>query len=175
MFKKFWDEDENINIIGFGLCLVLGSILFFLALMAISIYTDPASQTPGLQISASFQSEPKPPVQTAAPNSNIHETRSNTIEESKPKIESKPFTGHSYYEGVITSVYFYPSGQDAVDLGGGEIVDIDVPVTHIKFDYNDSRDIWLCGDQRSHIKLGSFQTLIMSFESPCVSKWRFEK
>ena len=80
--------------------------------------------------------------------------------------KDRPFYGSTHFMGEVTSVYWYPSGNDAVSTP-------DLPSTHIKFEYRED-DIWLCGDQRSKFDVGQKYNMTVTFEpnADCVTNWK---
>jgi len=89
--------------------------------------------------------------------------------EQKKSEHGRQFYGRTFYEGVITSVYYYPEGPDANHSAAQ---------THIKFDHDDNLDVWFCGDQRARIKPGPGKRRIMLSYEPstdCVTNWEFAR
>lgn len=80
-----------------------------------------------------------------------------------PKKES-PYYGSTYWDELLTSVYFYPKDSNT-DFDG----------THLKFNHRED-DIWLCGDQRKSFKAGRRIKLTITFEpnQPCATNWQIE-
>jgi hypothetical protein len=101
-------------------------------------------------------SKPSPKQATTAPADNSQQ------EEQQPE---PPYYGSTYWNEVLTSVYFYPKGSS----------DHEGAVTHLKFDHRED-DLWLCGDQRKSFKPGRRIQLSVTFEAnqPCVTNWNFE-
>jgi len=84
------------------------------------------------------------------------------------KKEEPPYYGSTYWEELLTSVYYYPAQ-------GGDNGDLTVPSTHLKFNHRDDA-LWLCGDQRKIFEPGRTYRLLVTFEpnQPCVTNWKIE-
>jgi hypothetical protein len=100
---------------------------------------------------AETQEPPKPPPARTAP-------ADQNEEEEKPA----PFYGSTYWDEVLTSVYYYPKSAGN-----------DVAKTHLKFNHRED-DIWLCGDQRKFFTVGERTRLTITFEldQPCATNWQ---
>jgi hypothetical protein len=74
--------------------------------------------------------------------------------------------GINWFQGTITSVYYYPQGGNDDTTPNGAS-------THIKFDHRED-DIWLCGDQRSKFEVGNRYSMLVTFEAnaDCVTNWK---
>jgi len=86
----------------------------------------------------------------------------------EPKAEEPPYYGSTYWNELLTSVYYYPTK-------GGDNNDLAVPSTHLKFGHRDD-SIWLCGDQRKTFKPGYLYRLTVTFEpnQPCATNWEIK-
>jgi hypothetical protein len=82
-------------------------------------------------------------------------------EEAKSQRQS-PFYGSTFWDELLTSVYYYPKDGDG-----------DTAMTHLKFNHRDD-DIWLCGDQRRSFFPGRRVKLTVTFEpnQPCATNWQ---
>jgi hypothetical protein len=98
------------------------------------------------------QEPPKPP-----PASQVPAEKSDDEAKKEP-----PFYGSTYWDELLTSVYYYPKNGDG-DFAG----------THLKFNHRED-DIWLCGDQRKSFEPGNRYRLTVTFEpnAPCITNWR---
>ena len=103
--------------------------------------------TPSSQ--AETQEPPKPPPASTTP-----------AEDTTPK-EDAPFFGSTYWDELLTSVYYYPKSVSLPSM------------THLKFGHRED-DIWLCGDQRKTFEPGNRVRLLATFEpnQPCVTNWK---
>ena len=113
------------------------------------IVTAPTTST-----QAETQEPPKPSPQNArtAPADNS--------DDDKPRKEA-PFFGSTYWDELLTSVYYYPEYSPAM--------------THLKFNHRED-DIWICGDQRRSFEAGNRYRLLVTFEpnQPCVTNWKIK-
>lgn len=92
------------------------------------------------------QEQPKsPPTGNTAP-----------AEKSDDEKEAQYF-GSTYWDELLTSVYYYPDSK----------------TTHLKFNHRED-DIYLCGDQRKNFEPGNRYKLAVTFEpnAPCITNWR---
>lgn len=113
---------------------------------------DAALKAQKTSTQAEPQEQPKsPPTGNTAPADKSDE----------PKREA-PYFGSTYWDELLTSVYYYPS------TGAN-----DPAMTHLKFNHRDD-EIWLCGDQRKSFEPGNRYRLTVTFEpnAPCITNWR---
>jgi len=83
-------------------------------------------------------------------------------DEEPPAKREAQYYGSTYWDELLTSVYFYPStGKD------------DAAMTHLKFNHRED-DIWLCGALRRSFVAGERYRLLVTFEpnQPCVTNWK---
>jgi hypothetical protein len=75
----------------------------------------------------------------------------------KPDKEEEAFFGSTYWDELLTSVYWYPESK----------------MTHLNFNHRDD-DIWLCDDQRRNFDPGKRYKLSVTFEpnQPCATNWK---
>jgi len=87
------------------------------------------------------------------------------------KTKEAPYYGKTYWDELLTSVYYYP--ENGLTIDAGTVIGAAVPATHLKFDHRED-DIWLCGDQRKSFEPGNKYKLTVTFEpnQPCVSNWK---
>jgi hypothetical protein len=141
--------------------------LVFLAFLvafgaALTSCDQPAAQPPvkNRVPTISTQAEPQEPP-SLPPNTAGTAPAGNTDE--KPQKDA-PFYGSTYWDELLTSVYYYPVDPD---------VKGDVAETHLKFNHRED-DIWLCGDQRRFFEAGNRIKLVVTFEpnQPCATNWK---
>jgi hypothetical protein len=77
-----------------------------------------------------------------------------------------PFYGSTFFDGIVTSVYYYPSGGASDGTPDGQS-------THVKFDHRED-DLWICGDVRSKFDIGRRTRMTVTFEAnaDCVTNWK---
>lgn len=113
---------------------------------------------PREQATTSTQAEPQeqpksPPTGKTAPADNSDEDK-----------KESPYFGSTYWDELLTSVYYYPAQTNA-----------EVSVTHLKFGHRED-DIYLCGDQRKNFEPGARVKLLVTFEpnAPCITNWKIK-
>ena len=131
-----------------------GGILVLPLVMAIALIAcNEAQQPPVVKTriaTTSPQTEPQeqpksPPTGTAPADKSDDDER------------ESPYFGSTYWDELLTSVYYYPDSK----------------ATHLKFNHRDD-EIWLCGDQRRNFEPGNRYRLTVTFEpnAPCITNWR---
>jgi hypothetical protein len=87
-------------------------------------------------------------------------------QDEAPAPDDPPFYGSTMYEGIVTSVYYYPKGPNSQP---GQAM------THVKFNHHEEQpeEIWLCGDRRNQFEVGNKYRLRVSFEpnEACITNW----
>jgi hypothetical protein len=130
---------------------------------------------------------PQPtPVQrlAVAELDNMQRNRVPAIKESTPaapaakeeeKKEDSPYYGSTYWDELLTSVYYYPDAGDQLTGPPSFRGSAAIPATHLKFSHRED-DVWLCGDQRKSFEPGRRYHLRATFElaQPCVTNWKIE-
>lgn len=107
---------------------------------------------------------PKPPAPTE-------------VDDGKREKKEAPYYGSTYWDELLTSVYYYPDALDQLEpptFKSNEF-GLTVPATHLKFNHRDD-DVWLCGDQRKSFMPGHIYELTVTFEAnqPCVTNWKIK-
>jgi hypothetical protein len=131
------------------------SLLLYAAVLIIGSYgcgTPPQEQQPAPRNRVPTITQTQTETPTPAPKA-----------EPAPEKEP-PYYGSTYWDELLTSVYYYPSGDKGT-----------VAVTHLKFGHRED-DIYLCGDQRKSFAPGSKYRLLVTFEpnQPCITNWKIE-
>ena len=155
MISTTFKDGSKFTLLDWGFAAAKSALLIYAACLIISSYgCNDAPRTLG----------PGPSVKTRIATAPV-------VQEEQPKQEppaapekEPPYYGSTYWDELLTSVYYYPSG----DKG-------DAAVTHLKFDHRED-DIFLCGDQRKSFTPGTKYKLLVTFEpnQPCVTNWKIE-
>jgi hypothetical protein len=97
------------------------------------------------------QEPPKPPPASPVPAEKSDED----------KKEEPPYFGSTYWDELLTSVYYYPKSVSLPSM------------THLKFNHRED-DLYLCGDLRKNFEPGNRYRLTVTFEpnAPCITNWR---
>ena len=140
----------------------IAAFLGLLACIVVGCAADQPSKTDAhpnrvpVAVGETVQAVPDPPQQPSP-------KEPDAAAPAPPKRES-PFYGSTYWDELLTSVYFYPKDGDG-----------EYDATHLKFSHRED-DIWLCGDQRRAFKPGHRIKLTVTFEPNrgCQTNWQIE-
>lgn len=104
---------------------------------------------------------PPPPAPAAAPE--------------PEKKDDSPYYGSTYWDELLTSVYYYPDAGDQLEGPPSFRGSKPLPATHLKFNHRED-DVWLCGDQRKSFEPGNRYRLLVTFElgQPCITNWKIK-
>jgi hypothetical protein len=168
MISTTFKDGSKFTLLDWFFVAAKSSLLLYAAVLIISTYgcgTPQQTQHVRARIVTAPQGTEERPIYPPAGSPALAEKENR---EEPKKAEEPPYYGSTYWDELLTSVYYYPAK-------GGDSNDLTVPSTHLKFGHRDD-SIWLCGDQRKSFSPGTKYRLLVTFEpnQPCVSNWKIE-